>query len=394
MKSFRALTPPDLPYVVPILEKESSLRAWQTIRLSRPREALTLTNTAPEPTAGPGQVRLSVLAAGIGRPDALMCRGDYAFSPSLPFTQGQEVVGRILDWGEGVEGRRVGDRVVAVTSFFTGNGGFAEECLVLDDFCLDAPEDLDDARAAGFLIPFHTALLALERRGRLETDETLLVLGGAGGTGSAAIAVGRALGAHVIATAGGDEKADFCRSLGADRVIDHRTEDIAEAVMAETKGRGANVVFDPVGGAAFTSASHCVAPEGRILAIGFASGSWGRVDTAHLVDHNYSVLGVIPTGYDRASRERAQARLLDWWRTGRLDLPATGLVPFEALPSALERLLAGNVQGKLSLAVGTSRSRLDRAGKPEPAPDQADGPGTRTQETKVGRLRARPPGPL
>ncbi|HEB91260.1 MAG TPA: NADPH:quinone oxidoreductase family protein, partial [Deltaproteobacteria bacterium] len=294
--------------------------------------------------------------------------GEYAFSPPLPFTQGQEVVGRILDWGEGVAGRKVGDRVMAVTSFVSGNGGFAEECLVLDDFCLDAPHDLDDTRAAGFLIPFHTALLALERRGRLERGETLLVLGGAGGTGSAAIGVGRALGARVIATAGGEGKADFCRSLGADRVIDHRSEDIAESVMADTGGRGVDVVFDPVGGAAFTSASRCIAPEGRILAVGFASGEWGRVDTAHLVNHNYSVLGVIPTGYVPAMREEMQQRLLGWWRTGRLELPVHELVSFEALPSALERLLAGDVLGKLSLAVGTSKSGSEPIRNGIPAP--------------------------
>jgi NADPH2:quinone reductase len=179
----------------------------------------------------------------------------------------------------------------------------------------------------------------------------LLVTGAGGGTGMAAVQLGRALGARVIATAGGPEKAALCRELGAERVIDHRSEDIALAVREATGGRGADAVFDPVGGDAFAAATRCIASEGRILAIGFASGSWGRVDTASLVAGNYSVLGVIPSPYDRAFRERVQAELLGWWRQGKLRPRVGALVPFEALPEALERLLAGEVVGKLALAV-------------------------------------------
>ncbi|MDP7571901.1 MAG: zinc-binding dehydrogenase, partial [Myxococcota bacterium] len=251
----------------------------------------------------------------------------------------------------GVENRRVGDRVMAVTSFFTGNGSFAEQCLGLDEFCLPVPDGMSDAEGAGFLIPFHTAYIALVTRGKLEAGETLLVIGGAGGTGQAALQVGKALGARVIATAGGPEKAEFCRSLGADHVVDYRSEDIAEGVRAATGGRGADAIYDPVGGDAFASATRCIAHEGRILAIGFASGDWGRVDTAHLVYNNYSVVGVIPSHYDRAFKEAAQERLLGWWKEGKLRPRIDELVPFEALPDALERLVAGGVKGKLALAV-------------------------------------------
>ena len=257
----------------------------------------------------------------------------------------------MLGWGEGVEGRRRGDRVMAVTSFFTGHGAFAEQCLALDDFCLPAPDGMSDAEAAGFLIPFHTAYVALETRAKLQRGETLVVLGGAGGTGQAAIQVGKALGARVIATAGGPEKAAFCRDLGADHAIDYRREDIAEAVREATGGRGADAIFDPVGGDAFERATRCIAPEGRILAIGFASGRWGRVDVARLVAGNFAVVGVIPSHYDRAYKERAQERLLGWWREGRLRPRIDALVGFDALPDALERLLAGGVKGKLVLAV-------------------------------------------
>ncbi|MEE8166854.1 MAG: NADPH:quinone oxidoreductase family protein, partial [Myxococcota bacterium] len=260
------------------------MRAWQTTKTGRPMEVLSLNEDARPPEPTPGTVHLEVIAAGIGLPDAFMCQGSYALTPSThPFTQGQEVVGRVLGWGEGVEGRKVGDRVMAVTSFFTGDGSFAEQCLALDDFCLPAPDGMSDAECAGFLIPFHTAYIALARRGKVEAGETLLVIGGAGGTGQAAMQIGKALGARVIATAGGPEKAEFCRSLGADHVVDYRSEDIAEGVNAATDGRGADVIYDPVGGEAFVSATQCIAHEGRILAIGFASGSWGKVDTSHLV---------------------------------------------------------------------------------------------------------------
>ena len=333
------------------------MRAWQTVKTGRPLDALQLNENAEAPQPTPETVLLEVAAAGIGLPDAFMCQGSYALTPpTFPFTQGQEVVGRVVGWADGVENRQVGDRVMAVTSFFTGHGGFAEQCPGVDGFCLPVPDDLTGAEAAGFLIPFHTAYIALVTRGKLEPGETLLVIGGAGGTGQAALQVGKALGARVIATAGGPEKAAFCRELGADHVVDYRAEDIAEAVKAATDGRGADAIYDPVGGDAFASATRCVAHEGRILAIGFASGSWGQTDTAHLVYNNYSVVGVIPSQYDRAFKEHAQAQLLAWRGEGKLRPRVDELVPFQDLPDALERLVGGKVKGKLALGVDPAAS--------------------------------------
>jgi NADPH2:quinone reductase len=334
------------------------MRAWQTTRSGRPAEVLRLESAAEPPVPTPGTLQLEVLAAGIGLPDAFMCQGNYALTPgSFPFTQGEEAVGRVVVCGEGVEGRRVGERVMAVTSFFTGDGGFAERCLALDGFCLPVPEDMSDVEAAGFLIPFHTAYIALAERGRVEAGETLVVIGGAGGTGQAALQIGKALGARVIATAGGARKADLCRALGADDVIDYHGEEIADGVLARTEGRGADVIYDPVGGDVFTAATHCIRPGGRILAIGYASGRWGEVDTAHLVYNNYSVVGVVPTHYDHAFKEQAQARLLGWRREGRLRLLLDGVVPFTALPEALERVLDGAVEGKQVLEVDPAATR-------------------------------------
>ncbi|MFK7898765.1 MAG: NADPH:quinone oxidoreductase family protein [Myxococcota bacterium] len=338
------------------------MKAWQTVSVGDPKDALVLNPDAPEPEPYPGTVLLEVQAAGVGLPDVLMCKDAYAMTPQRPFTQGQEVVGRIVGWGEGVENRNVGDRVMAVTSFFTGAGSYAEKCLALDDFCLPVPDEMSDAEGAAFLIPFHTAYLGLETRAALKPDETLLVLGGAGGTGSAALQVGKALGAKAIAVVAGPEKVEFCKRLGADLVIDRREADIAEAVMAETAGQGANVIYDPVGGDAFTRATKCVAHEGRILAVGFASGQWGQVETAHMVMQNYSVIGVIPTNYGREYKEAAQERLLAWYRSGQLTVEIDELVPFDALPDALERLGNNEVKGKLAIAVSadaTTRSAKD-----------------------------------
>lgn len=335
----------------------SAMRAWQTVRAGRPSDALALANDAPVPEPRAGTVRIEVAAAGIGLPDAFMCEARYALTPPLPFTQGQEVAGRISAVAPGETSHRVGDRVMAVTSFFTGHGSFAEQCLGLADFCLPVPDGMSDAVAACFLIPLHTAYIGLAQRAKLEPGETLLVLGASGGTGSAAVQLGRALGARVIAVAGGEEKAAYCRAQGADDVVDHRAEDVAKAVQALTDGRGAEVVYDPVGGDSFRAATRCIAHEGRLLAVGFASGSWGKVDVAQLVNRNYSVMGVMPSGYDLAFKREAQERLVGFWREGRVRIAVDELVAFEELPSALERLLGNQVRGKLALAVRADATR-------------------------------------
>jgi NADPH2:quinone reductase len=325
------------------------VRAWQVTRHGEPRAALALAEAAP-PEPGPGFLRVRVAAAALGLPDLFMCRGAYALTPRLPFTPGQELCGVVTAAGAGCRARP-GERVQAVSGFFLGSGAFAEEALALDDFCFPVPEGQGDAEAAAFLIPFHTAYVGLVRRAALRAGETLLVLGAAGGTGSAALQLGKALGARVLATAGGAEKAAFCRELGAELVIDYRGEDIAARVREATGGRGADVIYDPVGGEAFDAATRAVAHEGRLLAVGFASGRWGSPQCAHLVNHNYSVMGVMPGGYDRAFKEQAQAWLCAQWRAGALRVPIARSLPFEALPEGLEALAEGSVRGRWVLNV-------------------------------------------
>jgi NADPH:quinone reductase len=324
------------------------VRAWQVVGAGEPSEALAI----GEVTLGsppPGFIRVRVESCGVGLPDVFMCRGSYALTPKRPFTPGQELAGVVLEAGQGAQAK-VGTRVMAVSGFYLGHGGFAEEAWANDEFCFPVPDDMTSDEGAAFLIPYHTAYVGLVRRGELRAGETLLVLGGAGGTGSAAIQLGRAIGARVIATARGDERQEFCRALGADVVFDP-AGDLADAVRAATAGKGADVVYDPVGGDAFEAATRCVAHEGRMLLIGFASGRWGRIDPAHMVMHNYTVVGVIPSGYGREHKAADQAELLAHRARGALRVPLEPFVPFAELPQALERLARREVLGKLVLRV-------------------------------------------
>ncbi len=329
------------------------MRAWQVVREGTPSDALALAGDLAPPEPGPGLLRVRVAHAGVGLPDVFMCRGGgaYALTPPLPFTPGQEVVGEVVAAGEGAV-TAIGARVLGVTAFFAGAGGFAEECLLLDDFALPAPPSLPGPEAASLAIPAHTAWVGLVQRARIEPGEWLLVLGGAGGTGSLAISLGRALGARVIATARGRERIDHCRALGAERVIDRGEEDVAEVVREVTGGVGAHVVYDTVGGEAFDAATRCIAHEGRLLVVGYASGTWGQPRAAHLVQRSYSVMGVMPSGYDRAFRLDAQARLLELHASGELRVPVDRVYPFEETPAAVERVASGEALGKVVVAVG------------------------------------------
>jgi NADPH2:quinone reductase len=322
------------------------MRAWQVRGRGEPRDVLVLADV-PLPEPAPGQIRMRVLAAGVGLPDVYMCRGSYALTPELPFTPGQELVGIVTALGDGAR-CTLGERRMATSAFHFRHGSFAQECLAQDDFAMRVPGAMSDAEAAGFMIPYHTAYVGLVQRARLQPGETLLVLGAAGGSGSTAVLLGKALGARVIATAGGADKVGFCRALGADVVIDYRAQEIAEAARKATEGRGVDVVYDPVGGSAFTAATRCIAHEGRILAVGFGSGSWGQVVTPHLVARSYSVLGVMPgAAYDRAFKQRAHEALLAHWEAQRLRVPLHRVFPFAEVPAAVEEVAAGRMLGKV-----------------------------------------------
>ncbi len=319
------------------------MRAWQITKHGEPRDVLALADVEA-PAAGEGMIRVAVDATGLGLPDVFMCRGSYAFKPELPFTPGQEIVGRVIETCDG--GPAVGARVAAVTAFFLGKGGYAEEALALASSSFDAPDSLSDGEAAGFLIPYHTAYVGLVLRGRLEAGETLVVTGAAGSSGAAAIQLGVALGVRVIALAGGEEKAAHCRSLGADLVIDHTARDMIDAVMEATGGRGADAIFEVVGGEVFMGSTRCVASGGRILAVGFASGQWANASTARLVQGNASVLGVYVGGYSPEEMRAVHAELLARQAAGDIHARPAREWPFEALPEALQTLADRRIVGK------------------------------------------------
>ena len=325
------------------------MRAWKVQRHGEPGEVIAL-GEADIPEPNPDEVRIRVDAAALGLPDVFMCRGIYQFKPELPFTPGQEVAGVVTAAGANAK-TLVGARVMALTSFYRGFGGFAEEALAPDGSTFTAPEKMDSAEAACFVISYHTASLGIETRGQLRPGETLLVLGGAGGTGTAAIQLGRALGGRVIAIAGGKEKVEVCRGCGAHVVIDHSEADVVAAVKEATGRRGADVIYDPVGGETFDLALRCIANEGRLLAIGYASGAWHDAPTETLVRKNASVVGVFVGAYGKPFLEKVHDRLLARWREGAIQGQVECEIPFEEIPSALEKLGQRRSTGKTVVRV-------------------------------------------
>jgi NADPH:quinone reductase len=265
------------------------MRAWQVQQAGEPGDVLALAEV-PDPEPGPGQLLVRVLGAAANFPDVLMCRGMYQVRPPYPFTPGIELCGEVVALGPGVTGFAAGDRVIGgpVQPF----GAFAELAVMNAATVLPAPEGLDDAEAAAFFITYQTGWFGLHRRARLAAGETLLVQAAAGGVGSGAVQLGKAAGARVIGVVGGERKAEVARSLGADVVIDRLTEDFVPVVKEVTGGRGADVIYDSVGGQAYARSTKCIAFEGRILVIGFASGEIPSAALNHALIKNYSIVGL------------------------------------------------------------------------------------------------------
>jgi NADPH2:quinone reductase len=321
------------------------MQAWRVTGTGEPADVLHLVDVdVPEP--GPGQARIRVTAAGIGLPDVLMCRGTYPLTPPLPFTPGQEATGTVTAVGDGVD-LAIGAPVMGVTVFYEGSGSFAEECLVLAESAFAVPPGLADAEAAGFWIPHLTGWIGLVDRGRIAPGDWLAVLGAAGGSGAAAVQLGCALGARVIAMVSDEERADFCHSLGAEDTMIHRDQPIAPALRELTGGRGVNLIYDPVGGSLAEDAAGALARNGRLLSVGFASGEWPSLSTVQLVMTNTSLLGVFAGGYSREELEDIHAGLAGLVADGRLRNAVTGKIPFDGLAAAAQSISERNVVGKL-----------------------------------------------
>ncbi|WP_329067863.1 NADPH:quinone oxidoreductase family protein [Amycolatopsis sp. NBC_01480] len=265
------------------------MKAWQVGGLGEPIAVLELKDV-PDPVPGPGQILVRVLASAANFPDVLMCRGLYQVKPDLPFTPGVELCGEVVALGPGVHGHRIGDRVVG--GVVLPHGGFADLALMDVATTFPAPEELDDVEAASLYIGYQTGWFGLHRRAGLRAGEVLLVHAASGGVGSAAVQLGKAVGARVIGVVGGPGKKAVAEALGADVVVDRHEEDFVEVVRAETGGRGADVIYDPVGGETYLRSTKCVAFEGRIVVVGFAGGEIQRIALNHALVKNYSIAGL------------------------------------------------------------------------------------------------------
>ncbi|MEU0577122.1 NADPH:quinone oxidoreductase family protein [Streptomyces griseoincarnatus] len=315
------------------------MQAWQVHELGEPGEVMRLADVE-RPTPGEGQVLLRVRAANINFPDALMCRGQYQVRPPLPFTPGVEICGETED----------GRRVIANPAL--PHGGFAEYALADAAALLSAPDALDDAEAAALHIGYQTAWFALHRRARLEAGETLLVHAAAGGVGSAAVQLGKAAGATVIGVAGGADKASVARDLGCDVVIDRREQDVVAAVKEATGGRGADVIFDPVGGDAYTQSARTVAFEGRIVIVGFASGTIPSPGLNHALIKNYAILGLHWGLYNTRNPElvrHCHEQLTDLAAKGAIKPLVSERVPLAGAADAVQRVADGVTTGRVTV---------------------------------------------
>jgi NADPH2:quinone reductase len=255
---------------------------------------------APEPALRPGALAVDVKAAGCNFFDILMVQGRYQVKPPFPFIPGAELAGVVTAVGEGVRGFAVGDRVLAGA----GSGAFAERAVVSAGAAHKLPAGMDFAAGAALPTIYPTSYAGLVYRAHLAPGETLLVHAAAGGVGSAAVQIGRALGARVLATAGGAEKLAVARRAGADVVIDYQREDFVARVLEETGGRGADVIYDPVGGDVFEKSLKCIAWSGRLLVIGFAGGEIPSVKLNRILLKNIAVVGLHWGAYAKHEPER------------------------------------------------------------------------------------------
>ncbi|MFD7326390.1 NADPH:quinone oxidoreductase family protein [Streptomyces sp. NPDC059875] len=313
------------------------MQAWRVHENGEPGEVMQL-DEVDTPTPGEGQLLLKVRAANVNFPDALLCRGQYQVRPPLPFTPGVEICGETED----------GRRVIATPAL--PYGGLAEYAVADAAVVLPAPEALDDAEAAALHIGYQTGWFGLHRRAALKEGETLLVHAAAGGVGSAAVQLGKAAGATVIGVVGGSDKAEVARALGCDVVVDRHSEDVIAAVKEATGGRGADVIYDPVGGAAYAQSAKVVAFEGRIVIVGFASGSIPSPALNHALVKNYSIVGLHWGLYnlkDPAAILRCHETLTEYAAKGLIKPLVSERVPFAGAADAVQRVSEGVTTGRL-----------------------------------------------
>src|SRR5258706_11229598 len=313
-----------------------------------PPESLRLENFASAPLA-PGQVRVAIHAAGINFPDILMAAGEYQLKPALPFTPGVEAAGEVVEVDGAAQGIAVGDRVIVKLR----HGAYADEAIVAPSQLTPLPSTFDYAEGATFLAAHGTAYHALIDRGQLLPDEVLLVHGAGGGVGLAAVEIGKLLGATVIAAASSEEKLAVAQARGADHLVLYRREPFRDAVKRITDGRGADVVFDPVGGEIFENSLRCIAWGARVLVIGFTGGI-GLARTNLLMIKGASVLGVRAGEAVRKDPALGEVRLkalLQWAEQGKLRPNVSHRLPLEDYAKAMRLLVDRKAIGRVALVM-------------------------------------------
>ncbi len=313
-------------------------------------ETLTLEEVPSKPLA-PDQVRIRIRAVGLNFADTLMIAGKYQVKPEFPFTPGLVAAGVVIEVGSAVTDLRLGQRVMATAR---SGGSYADEMVSHHDTVVPIPDAMDYVSAAAFPVVYGTSHFALTQRGALKQGEVLLVLGAAGGVGLTAVEIGKRLGATVIAAAGGADKLKVAREHGADHLIDYTRESIRDRVREITQDRGADVVYDPVGGDAFDQALRAVNWEARMLVIGFASGRIQQVPANLVLVKNISVIGVVwgaQAQRDPALAKRWLVELVGWWQAGRLKPVVGATFPLAKVADGLNALLSRKYPGKIVLTV-------------------------------------------
>jgi NADPH2:quinone reductase len=306
----------------------------------------------PLPALRDGAVRIKVHAAGVNFADLLLVAGQYQEKPAFPFTPGAEAAGEITEIGSGVKGFNIGDRVMALT----GLGAFADQAVVDAQRVLPIPPTMEFSTAAAFPVAYGTSHGALEWRARLQPGEWLLVTGAAGGVGLTAVEIGKAMGARVIACAGSAEKLAIAQQHGADYLIDYSKEDIRERVKAITDGRGADVIYDPVGGDAFDASLRFIAWGGRIIIIGFAAGRVSQIPANIVLVKNIDVIGFYWGSYQAHKPELLRGsftQLFRWFQEGKLRPHVSHRLPLDQAAEALTLLKQRRSTGKVVLVPAT-----------------------------------------
>jgi NADPH2:quinone reductase len=304
----------------------------------------------PPPPLRDGAVRVKVRAAGLNFGDTLLVSGQYQDKPPLPFIPGMEIAGVVAEVAPGVKHLKVGDRVLGSV----GRGGYAEEVVADADAVHRIPDSMDFAIAAGFPVAYSTSHGAFLWRARLKPGETVLVLGASGGVGLTAVEIAKAMGASVIAAAGSAEKLAVAKRAGADHLIDYTTENLRERVKEITGGRGADVVYDPVGGDAFDQSLRSIAWEGRIIIIGFAGGRVPQIPANIVLVKNIDILGFFWGSYRRHKPHlmaESLDQLLRWFDEGKLKPHISHRLPLGQVKEALDLLRTRKSTGKVVLTI-------------------------------------------